>query len=499
MNKFLRAFIICISTISLQASAQVGTLDPSFGTGGKVTTDFGATQIAYNVVIQSDGKLVAGGLSYNEAILLARYETDGTPDSTYGVNGQVNIPYNVNVGGIYGTGMAIQPDDKILIAAYTGNDSILLVRFETNGLPDPSFGSGGFIKVYTGFSTGARISVALQDSGKIIVYFGLASNSNDIALARFTSTGNLDNTFGNNGIVSSNFTSDYTGSVAIQPDGKILVSGAYVVSSAFRMMLVRYTYDGILDTTFSTDGFAEPFLGNLESLGHCVILQSDGKIIVAGKFNVGMAMARYHPDGTIDSTFGNYGLVVAAFNGISDCYAIGLQQDGKIILGGVLSSPSTNLDFCAARYNSNGILDTSFNSIGYVSTDFATAYDFALSLVIQPDGKIVLAGEQTGAGNVHNFALARYLGDVTVGINESQNSDLKIFISPNPFSDKLNLKTTGVREIKLYDLAGKIIFDKKINSAEISLSTENLSPGYYLLQADDGKQVSYFKIVKQQN
>jgi len=192
--------------------------------------------------------------------------------------------------------------------------------------------------------------------------------------------------------------SDYGFSVALQPDGKIVVAGY----AGGDFALARYNSDGALDTSFGSGGkVTTDFGGSYHPDGFSVALQPDGKIVVAGYAGGDFALARYNSDGALDTSFGSGGKVTTDFGGSDAGYSVALQPDGKIVVAGY-----AGLDFALARYNSDGALDTSFGTGGKVTTDFSGGRDVGYSVALQPDGKIVVAGY---AGV--DFALARYNSD----------------------------------------------------------------------------------------
>lgn len=228
--------------------------------------------------------------------------------------------------------------------------------------------------------------------------------------------------------------SDFKGSndiayaVALQRDGKTIIAGIrYVGNSATTgdFLVARYNVDGTLDRTFGKNGRIITDFGLTETAA-AVAIQPDGRIIVAGgtyptfPFLGQYALARYNRNGSLDMTFGVDGLVRTSFNS-QGCFAsaLVLQADGKIIAGGTkyinfTSDESSDTDFALARYNSYGSLDSTFGAGGEVATDYNQRNDDALSILLQPDGKIVAAGDSTSPATSYDFAIARYLPDGTI-------------------------------------------------------------------------------------
>lgn len=386
-------------------------LDLTFGVGGKVTTDFGSDWASgYAVALQIDGKIVVTGLisidsSYD--IALARYDGDGSLDTTFGTGGKVTTDFGVEDRG---NAVAVQKDGKIVVAgsscsAYSICD-FALARYNSDGSLDTGFGSGG--KVTTGFSNSNNVgnAIAMQKDGKIVVagYSAAAAPAYDFALARYNSDGSLDTGFGTGGKVTTDFGGgEDTGySVAVQANGKIVVVG-YSDSSypAVDFGLARYNSDGSLDTGFGTGGKVTTDFGGVD-FGYSVALQTDGKIVVAGKAGEPntFALARYNNNGSLDMSFGVGGKVTTEFGGVWTAQSVVLQTDGMIVAAGY-----GRWGFYLARYNHDGSLDPSFGVGGKATTRFAGgAWSYAA--VVQADGMVVVAGL---AGDPNTFALARYV------------------------------------------------------------------------------------------
>lgn len=322
----------------------------------------------------------------------------------------------------YGTAVAVQDDGKIIVGGWvynSGSIAIVLARYNADGTLDTTgFGSpNGFVTTVIGANPDL-VDIAIQSDGKIVVVGSdNASSYGDIIVARYNSDGSLDTTgFGApNGYVILNFgVRDYGTAVAIQSDGKIVVGGHYTLSgAAYDIVLLRLNTDGSLDTT----GFGSPngyvisnFLG--EDQLYDIVIQNDNKIVAVGDtYTSGQAdflVARYETDGNPDTTFSSDGYVttdVASATYSEDCfYSVVIQKDGKILAGGKSYNFTTNTSvYLLARYSSAGVLDTSgFGSPnGYVSMNpTGSTYDSGRKLVQQADGKIVFVGGGDGLGLV---------------------------------------------------------------------------------------------------
>src|SRR5438552_14593820 len=434
------AIMLVFSASGQRAQAAGGDLDPTFGTGGQVMTDFSrSTDIANAVALQPDGKLVVVGQTYEnndyngEDFAVARYNTDGTLDTTFGVNGKVRTDFP-GLAAV-ASSVLVQPDGKILVAGgafpnFTFLGDFELVRYNPNGSLDTSFGSGGIVTTSFPGQGSYAFALALQSDGKIIaagtdfVNFSSEDSSNtDFGLERYNPDGTPDTTFGNGGQVTTDFDgfNDDAFSVLIQPDGKIVAVGsAKNPANFYDFAAVRYLANGTIDTTFGVAGKVRTDFGHADfDQARSAVLQPDGKIVAAGTaiFNNGLsepfAVARYNSNGTLDTTFSSDGKMFIDFGSFDQtAYKVLLQPDGKIVTVGYPNTESSDSDFLLARLKTNGSLDRTFGIGGKVRTSFGDLNGGAYGAVLQLDGKIVAVGFQATATNKFaEFALARYLGN----------------------------------------------------------------------------------------
>jgi uncharacterized delta-60 repeat protein len=402
------------------AFAAPGDLDTTFSSDGKVTTDFTpGFDEGIAIAIQGDGKIVAGGAvpSSGGSFALARYETDGDLDTTFGGDGRVTT--NFTSGPEYIDALVIQTDGKVVAVGRGGGAGgrFALARYQTDGDLDTTFGGDG--RVTTDFTSGFDYAedVALQPDGRLVVV-GLAGGAGGrFALARYETDGDLDTTFDGDGKVTTDFKSgedDATG-VALQADGKIVAAGwaGPARSNDYVFAVARYLTGGGLDSSFGGDGKVTTNFTSGNDYAWDMALQSDGKVVAVGAAagaGERFALARYNTDGGPDSTFGGDGKVVTNLKSGSDvATGVGIQADGKVVAAG-WTGPSGSLDyrFAVARYDTNGVPDSTFSGDGVASTDFTGGNDYAWDMALQADGKIVAVGRAGGAGG--RFALARYEG-----------------------------------------------------------------------------------------
>ena len=397
--------LAALLTAPTLAAAQGGQLDPSFGTGGIVTTDFG-DQINSNVAsadavaLQTDGKiLVVGGVPASNgfpAAAVVRYNTDGSVDTSFGVAG---IATTSLIGSF--SAVAVQSDGKIVATGPFSLD-ITVARFTSSGALDPTFGTAGIFTSGLNFNVGGSSTVAIQSDGKILVGNGV--------LLRLLTDGQIDSSFGTAGF--ADVVSHSTTSIALLSSGKILVGSAASLVS-------RYTSTGSLDTTFGING-------QLASAGPAngLLLLTSGEFIVGGSLTVnltgpttGFAVSRYQGVGISDPKFAVHGGTVTAIPGYSTVATagLGMQSSGDIVALGTATKNFTTNAFALARYTPAGKLDVTFGNNGTVITMFGTTSLSASSIAIQSDGKIIAVGSFTTTvlhGQFDTgFKIARYLGN----------------------------------------------------------------------------------------
>jgi uncharacterized delta-60 repeat protein len=407
--------VIALALLAPSDALGAGELDPTFDGDGKVTTDFGGNDMANGVAIQADGKVVAVGRSGFD-FTVARYNDDGTLDTTFSGDGKATTDFSVDDEAF---AVVIQADDKVVVAG-EASGNFALARYNANGSLDTTFDGDG--KIVTDFGAAESANgVAIQSDGKIVAAGSQVTqaeeNPEDFALARYSPNGSLDTSFDGDGrVVTDLGGGDNANDVAIQANGKIVAAGRRDVccSTNYDFAVVRYESDGTLDPTFDGDGFVATDLYGYDEVNG-VAIQLDGKIVVAGETGsgpnpVGFGLARYKTDGSLDPSFDGDGKVVTDFGEDDLASDVAIQANGKIVaVGGsgrqFIPPP---FSFAVARYNTGGGLDTSFDGDGKVLTEFGS-FALASAVAIQSNGKIVAAGAGDSGANRSDFALARYL------------------------------------------------------------------------------------------
>lgn len=431
-----RVLAVVAGVVALQlaligpAQAARGDLDPRFGAGGKVVADLpGVRDEAMAVAVQPDGKVVAGGYTSTPAtttdFVLTRYQVDGSPDPSFGDAGKVTFDFTGTGNNDQINAITLQPDGKIVVAG-SADAGFALARFQPDGTLDPSFGDAGKVTTIVGGIFSQGNAAALQPDGAIVVVGdAITENGFDFAVARYLPDGSLDPSFGQGGTVTSDFFAglDKAHALALQPDGKLVVSGQVRGGggASAASTVVRYLPDGSLDPGFGSGGKVITDVGGRNiSEARAVAVQADGKIVTAGNVSSqsagSLALARYLADGSLDSKFGDHGTLILDGPGVVSGNALVIQpDDGKIVIGGTSRIVGTDLDFTLFRLTPQGRLDRGFGSSGKVVTDFGSASgssnnDIVHALALHNDGRLVAAGSVNGTlwGEPNSFGLASY-------------------------------------------------------------------------------------------
>ncbi len=427
-----------------------GALDPTFGSGGLVTTVPGAGGRANAMAIQSDGDVVVAGWAKDpktgyQDFMVARYNLDGTLDATFGNGGIVLTP--IGKLNSLAEALVLQPDGKIVVGGFsdytvktTIKDQAALVRYNADGTLDTAFGSSRTAGIALTTAIPPIACLALETNGEIVA----ASNT---SVGLFTSRGSLDTTFGQSGVVGLNFY--LVKALAVQPaDGKIIAAGAAKASDGSQLeRLSRLNTNGSLDSAFGAGGYVSeqfsprtPLRGATwtQSYATSVLIQPDGRLVTTGfvqefypdgSLENGMVLARFNSDGSPDGGFGSGGSVIStAIDGSAGSGDVkptaALQADGSLVVAGTWDGNGVPNQggFATSRYTASGQLDTTWGANG-VSDVYVSGHPDGCAL--EPNGTIVVAG----SGNVNiNGApcifVARYL--------PSQPEIGSFTASPNP-------------------------------------------------------------------
>lgn len=500
-----------------------GSLDLTFGGTGYFTTAVStADNAAWAVAIQpADQKIVVAGYANNGAnddFAVVRYNTDGSPDNTFGTGGRVITP--VGNGDDRAFAVIILSGGKILAGGYTTTgsyDDFAMVCYNTNGTLNTSFGTGGMVISSVGNWSDRIWSLGVQTDGKIIAG-GSTNNAQwypSFALARYSSGGVPDNSYGSNGVAVLSFGASVAtqcGAILVQPDNKTVVTGyigGFSGGPYEKFALARFTDAGVLDNTFGTGGKISLSVSSYGfDFGYAAALAPDGSIFQAGSVSqtgvsmIGFGIVKFNSSGVPDNSFGVGGKVVTAFGGINTTatgYGTGIQTNGKIIVAGNSDAATgTGEDFALARYNTNGALDNTFGSGGKVTTAIGDTTDYGRAMAVQADGNIVVVGSSFN-GTHADFALARYIGDATVGISDMMNFE-NFSLSPNPAIDEITLTVPGLKtasDMRIFNIQGQLLYKTILQETNNIIDVSFLPAGVYILKVENDKMSETGRFIKE--
>jgi uncharacterized delta-60 repeat protein len=347
-----------------------GTLDPAFGSGGLATTRITSdahADVAHGLVVQPDGKAVTVGstdLDGSGGIqdALVRWDLAGMPDDSFDSDG-IEVTDMSPQGGS-ASAVALQSTGKIVTFGTNSQASsagdFTLMRYNQTGGLDNGFGTAGITQTPLTTSNDFGNAVAIAPDDKIVVAGSVnigGGHGLEIGVARYTKDGEPDPSFSGDGVqtteIAAGADSDTAAAVAIQPDGKILVAGGTdnSATTGVDFAVVRYDSSGNLDPTFDGDGIQTAALSDGTDTLRTVLVQQNGRIVLAGSGNSRFELVRYESDGSPDTSFGTAGVVTSNLTaGQDSAGAAALQPDGKIVVAGFTSIPSDGNDYEVARY-----------------------------------------------------------------------------------------------------------------------------------------------------
>lgn len=520
--------IIATFLFSAPVFSQQNLLDESFGIDGKVMVDFQfEDDKARAIAMQPDGNFVVAGIGYSLTettfgFALARFKTDGSLDTSFNHSGKLIHVMDHDMSEA--NALIIQPDGKMIAAGlcYGGpNLDMGLVRFNTSGGIDSTFGVNG--QVYTNMSNSEEriTALALQPDGKIVaVGEAKVSGYNEFAVVRYNTDGSLDQSFSGDGKLLVDFGPGHSSAqaVAIQSDGKIVVGGnsAYWIGTIFTS--IRCNPDGSLDNSFGSSGkLLTQWTQSVDGI-QAIAIQPDGKIVAAGYIQSEgtstswAGVIRYNSDGSMDNTFGedhDGKAYFFTFEG-SRANSVALTPDGKIVLAGTQYAPSfgDNTDFFVARLTHDGLHDNTFGYGGTYSSEISIGDDDdGKAMILQPDGKIIVAGSGRKEG-LYDFAIARFLSSFDMGLISFEDEPSLVSVYPNPLQQdavlKYTLKENENISIFLFNTEGKMIqtlisnqFQAKGEHQQEITFPDNIAAGIYIIKfsSEDGSRS--LRIIKQ--
>jgi uncharacterized delta-60 repeat protein len=508
MKKFYG--LILLTIVACTSFSQAQYVDKTFGNNGYAVTNFGSSAILNSMAVQANGKIVVAGTD-DENFAVSRCNTDGSIDNNFGNNGKVVTDIGNSEDA---RAVVLQDDGKIIVAGNTkvvsGSETqsqIAVVRYNADGSLDKSFGNNGIVITVVNKQASAY-AMALQTDGKIIIAGSTESVDNSILLIRYNTNGAPDNSFGNNGEVISSFAAENEAyAISLQPDGKILAAGYTYdgVSGSTNSVLVRYDENGILDNSFSEDGYLINYGGVATSLA----LQSDGKILLGGRgyndnYDPYGTVQRINPDGTTDTDYGNFGYISGGYysNFTSYVYSIILQPDGKAVVAATHTSgfPDYKTSLFVIRLTDKGKADSTFGNNGLISTSnqqLSFGSPAASPLALDGEGRI-LVGETYDL----SFAVTRLLPQNAVAVTSNQQQQqhvLNLRVYPNPVASNLivdGLDKSLPAVVTIADIAGNIMQVRKISAGTNSVNVISLKQGRYVAVFNQDKKTASLKFIK---
>lgn len=501
-----------------KSHAQAGKLDPTFGQNGvSMTTFLGEKDKAVCLALQNDGKILLGGNAFQASdfsvlSLVARLLPDGKIDSIFGLNGAVFLPFGKKYATVFD--LLMQADGKILAAAEVSDDQgkrwIGVARLLADGALDSNFDGDGWLLLDA--AVNLDVQLAMQPDGKILVG-SLCVNNNLDGLARLMPDGTLDPTFGTGGFaVFSQPIAFYIHKIMLRPNGKILLAGNEFSNSEDDFSAVQLLPNGTLDAGFGVGGLAAHSLVMEPNYGWCAALQQDGKLLIGGGQwlpNSGvsdrLAVIRLLENGSLDPNFGTAGKFLHNGASLSDGFALALQSDGKILLGGYLPEISPESGFF--RLKKDGTLDASFGTNGLAKGQIGDVHAQISELAVQPDGKILAVAEGRKLTGDYFFTVARFSAGTVVSTLDFSKNEAEPSVFPNPILDDFSIeflleKAEGI-SISLFANDGKCLktyFEKSPRSAGQHLETlvlpADLAAGFYFLEISTAAKKRVLKVQK---
>lgn len=515
-NYILTAIIVAsYGTVSAQT---FGNLDPTFNTTGIAQNDVGPLELYQDVKIQLDGKVIAVGTTYDPnyvaSIIVGRLLPDGTYDSSFGTNGVFTYHLNYETGAY---DSYLDKDGKLIVAGYTtdnggGGMAMLLLRLNTDGTLDTSFGVNGVTYYDIGPREDIAYGIAIQNDDKILIC-GSSVDTTTVnydfipVVLRFSPDGAIDTTFGDNGIakIPVLYNDNEFTTLCIQPNGKIIAAG-HIANDLlwFSALIARFNTDGSLDTTYGNNGIVNKNVNNVDDEFFDIQLTTNNQVLLTGftttqgDFVYHTLVMKYDSTGSPFNGFGSGGQVVLGTEGMNVGDALAVQPDGKILIaGGSGQAPPDNLNWGLWRLNADGSTDNTFGENGRITTDFYNGVDEALGIALQTDNKIVVAGKSRNDANF-NLTVVRYDPSLvyTTGIdNTKANAALTVF--PNPANNTLFIcGLTKKANVFIYDLVGQLVASSLLTSENGSIDVSALQSGIYVIRIADGTSQKTIKFIK---
>jgi len=508
-----------------------GDLDLSFGNQGKVAIDLGQNILgkinaSYNT---SEDNIIVVGNIRNVPVgdfdsLIAKFKSDGSLDTAFGVNGYIRIP--VSTQDDLFNSIGILSNNDIIAGGWADFNDVrkpMLHKFKPDGSYDMSFGNNGILIIeIPNVQFGSYLkSLTIDQEDRIVVAgFSITTNNSGTHCAmRFTQDGQADITFGDNGFVHISVTGasdgSFTSIISGNKNSYLLTGYVYFSFEQIqKFILAKLNEDGTLNTDFgnsvdpgiSIDGFDGSFGDQATTVKYS---NTNDKIYIAGLTNINggldtsLALGRYSQDGTLDASFGDNGLVATNINSEWDiAQDLFVYPEGKILLTGNSGIGFEDDDFLLVRYYENGALDATFGNGGIVTTDFNNADDNSSSMIISSDGGVIISG----SSNSGDLALAKYISNNLLGLEDKELIDKGFMVYPNPIHEFTEihfvLESDDYLTINAIDIQGKVVrvfndmtkFSAGQNKLKLDFS--NIPSGTYLIQLKTSIATKTIQVIK---
>lgn len=524
-NQMLKHVIYGVYCMSALFAAPVvafaqnpGDMDLSFNNQGYISDDFGPLDTFHKVLVQPDQKILAAGMSWNEAyvakVVVTRFLPTGILDLSFGASG--TFEYNLDIEALAYDAI-LTPEGKIIIAGSTTDYSkyrILLIQINSDGTLDTDFGDNGVVTSAIGLveTNGEDMSygIDLDASGNILVCgssFDENYNRRPVVV-RYKPEGVLDTNFGVNGVASlpAFFGENVFDCLVVQADGKVVAAGHYAEDLLYFVLLVtRFNADGSLDTTFGEEGVIKYSYNNVDDEAYSLAIRPNGKILVGGfsasqNYTYNSLLMQFTESGVPDSSFGENGLVVLDNGDFDVIEDIKILPDGGIVAAGTSGEGPPNAFHLAIwKYMPDGSPDNEFGTNGFVQHEVDAYYVMLHSMAFQEDGKLILAGQARFEAN-NDFFVCRVFMESPNMIHEEVENPIGIFPNPSNGSTRIQIEYDSSRKwetVMLYSLTGQLLYTGQLNNMSQSFDLPaELPQGLYLLRVENKlKQSSSQKLL----
>lgn len=487
--------------------SQIPYLDGSFGNHGIVSHQSSTSSEVRSMALHKDGKIVAVGYANDpkgDQIKMVRFLSNGILDAEFGMNSTVYM--RIKDRSVPSC-ISIQEDQKIVVGgSFTdksklpANSRFVLVRFNTNGSVDTSFGAKGIATITIDTLRSVATSIAIAPDGGIVVGGEIDDR---FLVVKFTKEGKLDKTFGDEGkVITSLGLSSHLFLLKMQSDGKILASGNAGTNSDQKFALVKYTKNGVLDSAFGDNGKVITDMGGKSGfvVANLFVTLSDKKIMVAGAVNSRLGMVRYMENGAIDSSFGVSGILFPA--NYSPSIGMEVQSDGKYIFAESKKINNYDYGWNVFRLHANGKVDSTFGTFGNYTVNIDNGNDYAQCLILQPDTKILIGGSSKDTTSTPaKFAILRLSTDLVTQINKVENTP-NVQIYPNPFEYTVVIDCKDLKDrttLLLYDMLGRMVREDELVDEKTTIELGGLLQGIYCYQIVDTNKniIAIGKLIKE--